>query len=255
MEIKGIDVSSVQGKPDWAKAAKSGIRFAILRAHQKFGIDASFEHNYKGCKDNGILVGAYKYSYALTVQKAMEEAEAVLEALAGRGLDFPVFYDLEWTNQKALGKAAIANIAKAFLGQIKEAGYIPAIYCNMDWYNNVLDVPSLPYDYWLAAYPANDTGVIQERLRPPAGVGWQYSSKGSVPGISGHVGMNVFYKDYKDSKKESDKVEQAKLIMDKAASYIGTLESPPGSNNVLFNTDYYGGAVSGDWYPWCCAFV
>ena len=49
--------------------------------------------------------------------------------------------------------------------------------------------------------------------------------------------------------------DHAKLIMDKAASYIGTGESPPGSNNVIFNTHYYGGAVSGSWYPWCCAFV
>ena len=254
MEIKGIDASSVQGKPNWEKATKSGVRFAILRAHQKFGIDASFEHNYKGCKDNGILVGAYKYSYALTVRQAVEEAEAVLGVLNGRGLDFPVFYDLEWSEQRKLGKAAITKIARAFLDRIEEAGYIPAIYCNVDWHKNVLDVSSLPFDYWLAAYPANDTGAIQEHLRPSAGVGWQYSSKGKVPGISGHVDMNVFYTDYAQ-KKEAGKMNQAKLIMDKAASFIGTVESPPGSNNVIFNTDYYGGAVSGDWYPWCCAFV
>ncbi len=211
MEIRGIDVSSVQGKPDWKKAAKSGIRFAILRAHQKFGIDASFEHNYKGCKDNGILVGAYKYSYALTAQQARKEADAALNVLNGRGLDFPVFYDLEWSEQRKLGKAAIAEIAQAFLSKIKKAGYIPAIYCNVDWHNNVLDVPSLPYDYWLAAYPANDTGAVQERLRPPAGVGWQYSSKGSVPGISGHVDMNVFYTDYRQKKEEGamTKIEKA----------------------------------------------
>lgn len=50
-------------------------------------------------------------------------------------------------------------------------------------------------------------------------------------------------------------MNQSKLIMDRAASYIGTEENPPGSNNVIFNTDYYGGPVNGSWYPWCCAFV
>ena len=35
MEIKSIDVSSYQGKPDWAKVKKAGINFAILRIHQK----------------------------------------------------------------------------------------------------------------------------------------------------------------------------------------------------------------------------
>ena len=59
MEIKGIDASSNQGEPDWAKVAKSGIKFAILRIHQKTGVDGSFEYNYKGCKSNGILIGGY----------------------------------------------------------------------------------------------------------------------------------------------------------------------------------------------------
>lgn len=45
----------------------------------------------------------------------------------------------------------------------------------------------------------------------------------------------------------------AKQIIDKALSYIGTYDG--GNNNVIFNTDYYGKAVSGSAYPWCCAFV
>lgn len=44
-------------------------------------------------------------------------------------------------------------------------------------------------------------------------------------------------------------------IINKAKSYIGTKESPAGSNNVIFNTHYYGKAVSGSAYPWCCVFV
>lgn len=216
METKGIDVSSVQGKPDWAKVAKSGIQSAILRVHQKYGIDSSFEHNYQGCKNNGILVGVYKYSYAMTVQQARDEADAVLAVLNGRGLDFPVFYDLEHSDQRALGRLGITKIAQAFLERIKAAGYTPAIYCNVDWYNNVLDVPNLPYDYWLASYPAADTGVIQERLRPSAGVGWQYSSKGSVLGISGHVDMDVFYTDYKQQMKGDNmtRIEKATQQME-----------------------------------------
>ena len=196
MEIKGIDVSSYQGKPDWAKVAKSGIKFAILRVHQMTGIDSSFEYNYKGCKSNGILVGGYKYSYALTPAQAIDEAEDVIAVLNGRGLDFPVFYDLEWPNQRKLGKQAIENIAVSFLTRIKKAGYKVGIYCNLDWYNNVLSDALKKYDCWIARYPASDNGSVQERLRPSVGVGWQYSSKGKVPGISGTVDRNVFYKDY-----------------------------------------------------------
>lgn len=201
MEIKGIDVSSYQGKPDWAKVAASGVKFALLRIHQQSGIDSSFEHNYKGCKSNGILVGGYKYSYALNVAQAEAEADAVLAVLNGRGLDFPVFYDLEWSKQREqCSRTTITKIVKAFLEKVKKAGYKVGIYCNVDWYNNALDTGSLPYDYWLAAYPYNDNGTLQERLRPKYGVGWQYSSKGTVPGISGAVDMDVFYKDYKEAK-------------------------------------------------------
>lgn len=47
----------------------------------------------------------------------------------------------------------------------------------------------------------------------------------------------------------------AKEIIDKAISYIGTEENPRYSNNVIFNTDYYGHPVYGDDYPWCVTFV
>ena len=196
MEIKVIDVSSYQEKPDWAKVKKAGINFAILRIHQKNGPDSSFEHNYRGCRTNAISIGGYKYSYALTEAQALEEAEETLAVLSGRGMDFPVFYDLEWEKQKKLGKAAVEKIAETFLNRIKKAGYKVGIYCNVDWYQNILTTKLKSYDLWLARYPANDNGTMQTRLKPTAGIGWQYSSKGKVVGISGNVDMNVFYKDY-----------------------------------------------------------
>ena len=229
-EYMGIDVSSYQGKPDWAKVKKSGIEFAILRIHQKDGEDASFEHNYKGCKSNAIPVGGYKYSYALTPAQALEEAEDTLSVLAGRGLDFPVFYDLEWNSQRKLGSAAIEKIVEAFLNRIKKAGYKVGIYCNMDWYQNVLTEKLRKYDLWLARYPANDNGTVQERLRPSVGVGWQYSSKGKVPGINGNVDMNVFYKDYRESDQKGEttvsktKLQEFTELGDYYASNGGYLE-------------------------------
>lgn len=268
MEIKAIDVSSDQGKPDWEKVAKSGIKAAILRAHQRYGVDSSFEHNYKGCKQNGILVGVYKYSYALTPAQAVDEAENVIAVLAGRGLDFQVFYDLEWKQQKSLGKQAIEDIAVAFLTRIKKAGYKVGIYCNLDWYNNVLSDALKQYDCWIARYPANDNGSIQERLRPTVGVGWQYSSKGKVPGISGNVDMNVFYKDYRDSGQKGEtkmsKTDAINKLITIAKNEIGYLEKK--SNSQLDSKTANAGSKNYTKYwrdvkpsyqgqPWCAAFV
>ena len=246
MELKGIDVSSWQGKPDWPKVSNSGVKFAILRIHQKSGTDASFEHNYKGCKSNGILIGGYKYSYALTPAQAIDEAENLISVLGGRGLDFPVFYDLEWSQQRSLGKQAIENIAVAFLTRIKKAGYKAGIYCNLDWYNNVLSDALKQYDCWIARYPASDNGSVQERLRPNVGVGWQYSSKGKVPGISGNVDMDVFYKDYRDSnqKGETKMVKISNCGHDERGRYAG------GKAGDQTGTEYQ----IMNWYsrPWLC---
>lgn len=228
-DIKVIDVSAKQGKPDWGKVAKDGIKAAILRIHQKTGVDASFEHNYKGCKSNGILIGGYKYSYALTPAQAVDEAENVIEVLNGRGLDFPVFYDLEWNQQRSLGEQAIENIAVSFLTRIQKAGYKVGIYCNLDWYNNVLSDALKKYDCWIARYPASDNGSVQERLRPSVGVGWQYSSKGKVNGINGNVDMDIFYTDYRTEQKGETTVVKTKLqkfteLGDYYASNDGYLE-------------------------------
>lgn len=248
MEIKGIDVSSNQGKPDWAKVAKSGIKFAILRVHQRSGVDSSFEYNYKGCKSNGILIGGYKYSYALTPAQAIDEAEDVIAALNGRGLDFPVFYDLEWSNQRKLGKQAVENIAVAFLTRMKKAGYKVGVYCNYDWYKNYLSDALKQYDCWIANYPKKelDNGTLQERLRVPVGVGWQYSEHGKVSGISGNVDMDVFYKDYREAtqKGETKMVKISNCGHDENGRYAG------GKAGDQTGTEYR----IMNWYsrPWLC---
>lgn len=273
MEIKAIDVSSDQGKPNWEKVAKSGIKAAILRVHQRYGVDSSFEHNYKGCKQNGILAGAYKYSYALTPAQAVEEAENVIEVLNGRGLDFPVFYDLEWKQQRSLGKQAIENIAVSFLTRMKKAGYKVGIYCNMDWYNNYLSDNLKKYDLWLASYANNDNGTIPERLRPSVGIGWQYSESGKVEGISANdVDMDVFYTDYRTEKKEEGTVSKTKLqkftelgdyyasnggyLEKKSNAYLDDFKKNAGYNNYTkFARDVDNWGQPGcQAQPWCAEY-
>ena len=48
---------------------------------------------------------------------------------------------------------------------------------------------------------------------------------------------------------------KANEVMKIAKSYVGTKESPAYSNNVIFNTHYYGHEVSGGNYSWCVVFV
>lgn len=213
---KGIDVSSYQGKPEWNKVKAVGVEFAILRVANRKGIDSSFEYNYKGCEANSIPVGVYKYSYALSEQEAIAEANEVIRILNRRELELGVWLDLEWDQQRALGKPAITKIANAFIEAIKSSGYQFGIYCNHDWYKNVLDTQALDYTYWIARYPTSKAINIAEypdaSKQPNVNhtlFGWQYSSKGIVPGITGNVDLDISDLNIEDDGTHDDKLEQS----------------------------------------------
>ena len=194
MSIKGIDVSSDKGVIDWSRA-KDYAGFAILRCHQKYGIDEQFERNYAECKKYHIPVGVFKYSYAMSIADARKEARDVVKVLKGKQLELPVFYDLEEEPQIALGANKIQKMAVAFMKIIIKAGYGVGIYCNKNWYyNHITSYLKKNYCFWIASVPkkAEDTGAIVDRLKPKKSMIWQYSWMGKVPGIpSNEVCMDV----------------------------------------------------------------
>lgn len=262
MEIKGIDVSALQRQIEWKTVAAYGMDFAILRITEAGNvIDKHFERNYTECQKYNIPTGIYKYSYAMTIAEIQREARKVVSVLNGRKLQYPVWLDLEYNSQRSLGAENIHKMADAFEKIITAAGYKFGIYCNVDWYMNVICSHLKKYDFWIARYPANDDGWLQERLRPDFGVGWQYSSKAKIPGINGTVDRSVFYKDYKEVSTVDKNIEKLILI---AKNEIGYLEKKSniqlddkttnaGSNNY---TKYWRDIKpSYQGQPWCAAFV
>ena len=268
MEIKGIDVSAWQENINWDTVADYGMGFAILRITENGNVtDKYFEKNYTECQRHNIPMGVYKYSYAMTVSEIESEAKKVVAVLAGRKLQFPVWLDLEWNNQRVLGSESIHKLAEAFEKIIIAAGYRFGIYCNADWYENVICSHLKKYDFWIACYPESDNGTLQERLRLDFGVGWQYSSKAKIPGISGTVDRNVFYKDYAESKKQeggTDVDKEIEKVILIAKNEEGYLEKK--SNNQLDNKTANAGSANYTKYwrdikpdyqgqPWCAAFI
>lgn len=196
-EIKGIDVSANQGNINWKTVANYGMGFAILRITEKGNvIDPTFERNYKGCIENKIPVGVYKYSYATSIEQIKTEASIVIKTLNKRKLDYPVFLDIEDKCQRNISKNIMMQMINAFRTIIVKAGYKFGIYCGENWYNTYLPDSAKKYDCWIAHYPDPDNGTMQTRVKPKAGIGWQYSSKATIPGIPTKVDRSVFYKDY-----------------------------------------------------------
>lgn len=196
--VQAIDVSDNQGVIDWLRVKQAGIQAAILRSVRGSGkADYQFENNFAGCNSNGIAVGVYKYSYATTIADAVNEAKQVVALLDGRKLQCRVWFDMEDKCQRILSKQALTAIAKEFYYVIAKAGYQFGIYTNLDWYNNVLDVAELNRfceAWWIARY-GTDTGQAQQQYKPDIRnmKGWQYTSKGSVPGINGYVDRDEYY--------------------------------------------------------------
>ena len=248
--------------------ADYGMGFAILRITEKGNvIDSTFERNYEGCVNNNIPVGVYKYSYAMSVAEIQKEAQKVIDVLDGRKLDFPVWLDLEHPDQRNLSKSTLETMIKTFWSVVKAAGYKFGIYSNADWYNNVIpESAKSKYDFWIAKYPTNDDGWMQERLRPSYGVGWQYSSKATIPGIPTKVDRNVFYKNYKEesgivSYTKSDAINR---VIDIAKAEIGYLEKASNSQLDSKTANSGSGNYTKYWrdtypsyqgQPWCADFV
>ena len=192
MATKIIDVSTWQGNIDWSKVKADGVQGAIIRAG--FGKVASqkdnkFERNYTNAKAVGMPIGAYWYSYATSVADAKKEAEVCLSILKGKQFEYPIYYDLEDRSMTGCGKSVLTQIATTFCEALENAGYFVGIYSNPNWLKNYLDYNTIKkYTLWLAHWgvsePSYECGL------------WQYSSSGSVSGISGRVDMDWGYQDF-----------------------------------------------------------
>ena len=204
---KVIDVSTHDGDINWAKAVQEGgVDGAMIRAAYRgwtFGSvanDDKFQQNVRGALSQGIPIGAYFYSQALTVQEAQEEAYrliALVEAMGGKNaFKLPLVIDTEYTglanNSGRADNLTVqerTDVVEAFLQVIEKEGYEPMIYASTYFYYENLDMSRLSkYKLWVAQY-----AHYCKYNGPGQKVMWQYSSTERIPGISTNVDINVMF--------------------------------------------------------------
>ncbi|PWM98984.1 MAG: hypothetical protein DBX37_05700 [Massilioclostridium sp.] len=190
---KGIDISKWQGDVDFSKVKADGVEFAILRAgygklaDQK---DPKFEQNYASAKAVGMPIGAYHYTYAISMIEAEQEANVLLNWLKGKQFEYPIYFDIEDTSIVYLGKDVLTDIVCTFCEKLEQAGYFVGVYANKNWLMNHLDYNRIKkYTIWLAHYTTATDYPNPHDM-------WQFSSTQKVDGISGKVDMNYCYKDF-----------------------------------------------------------
>ncbi len=217
----GIDISSHQGNINWQEVSSSDVEFVIIRAgygdNWTTQDDEQLIGNVKGCEQYHIPYGIYLYSYAknlegdTTIGSNSESTSSeiahimrILEILESLGyhpnLKTTVFYDMEEDSTISLGKDTLTQMADKFCHAVETSGYSCGIYANKYWLTSNLDATYLQakYTIWLAEWPSGITSFADVQKTSPSYDQtyyniWQFSSKGTIPGISGYVDLDIGY--------------------------------------------------------------
>lgn len=196
----GIDISKWQGEVDFEKVKDAGVEFVILRMgvmkdkDTPLAMDNTFKTNYENAKKAGLKVGIYVYSESNTVEKAVENAEFIIENLNGDKLDFPVCFDWEcWAyfNELEINLYRLNEMYDAFSNKLKDAGYDTMLYASENYLNNTW-IELNDYTLWVAKYSSKTPSVSGRDY-----ILWQCSDKGRVDGIEGNVDLDIYYKNVK----------------------------------------------------------
>lgn len=207
--INGIDISRWQGNIDWKKVKADGINFALIRVALRttesgvLEADALYKENIEGALAAGLDVGVYVYSQAITTAEARAEANYTMKLIKGYNIKLPVVMDYEYYINHSgrlaranLSPAAATTICTAFCEEVEKNNYTAMVYANKSLLTDDVyaDVLAKRFPIWLAQYPGWDsvTNSVHASYEGKYSY-WQYTSSGSVAGISGNVDMNFRY--------------------------------------------------------------
>lgn len=198
----GIDASYYNEHIDWKTVKDAGIDFAIVRIGGRgwtsgapYGDLRTHEYLMEA-QEAGVKTGVYFYTSAINTREAMEEAQAALRTLDGIQLELPIFIDMEFSGENPWGRAdrlttaERTEIIRTFCETVRHAGYSAGIYSGQYFYQRTLYYPALSgYTIWMANY----TYYGQLPDFPERYDIWQFTERGTVPGVPGRVDLNVVF--------------------------------------------------------------
>lgn len=210
----GIDVSTWQKKIDYS-IAREEIDFIIPRTGFAQTTDNMYRTHVQKAIENAIQIPAvYHFSYALSVQDAIAEADYAISEVAIMRLPKStiIFYDYEYDSMNYAKKKGITvtrqmvnDFTNAFCNRCIEKGYPTGIYLNNDYYKNIYfptTVQDKRYVIWLADWTGGPDHPCYIQ---------QYTSKGIVSGVEGNVDMNYLFDDADKPSKSLEEIAREVL--------------------------------------------
>lgn len=194
-----IDISYYNTITDWRRVAESVEGVIIRLGYTGYGsgkvtYDRRYFDHMTAAKRYEIPRGIYYFPASVTKAEAEAEADFIFENVAGEELELGVWLDSEIAEIKnksgradRLSRAKRTEFLHIIIELLKGYGITAGVYASTSWLLNNLDMGMLPgVPVWAAQYNAK-----HECTYPGDYVLFQYSSKGSIPGIAGNVDLNV----------------------------------------------------------------
>lgn len=200
--VRGIDISHHNGKVDFDRLSKAdaAVDFIYVKATEGTSfVDPHFRRNVLHASRAGIPVGVYHF---FRYDKDGElQALNLLQALKGREFLLPPAIDVEdWGNPDGHATATIVERLRALIARLELEGCHPIIYTNLEGYHRLIKGNFDDYPLWIASFSNPPLDVDPENVRWTL---WQYTHRGSVPGISGDTDINVVNPNSKHTSKFS----------------------------------------------------
>jgi GH25 family lysozyme M1 (1,4-beta-N-acetylmuramidase) len=206
--VNGIDISAYQGDitaAQWQQIKASGVQFVFARVSlgSCCDHDANYVNNLNRAIAAGIPIGPYAVGYPHTNMSdpndAANEANYLISLTKsyyqGSGLMLRPVLDIELPSPGTLSKTFTSQWVVNWANTIKAGlGVDPIIYTYTSWAAAELNSTVTPYPLWIANYNYAPPSTLPASQYAPwsSYKFWQYSSTGSISGISGNVDLDVF---------------------------------------------------------------
>lgn len=197
----GVDVSHWQhdrGPLNWSQVAASGQKFAIMKATELYTdngqpllfTDPYLHSDLTAAHAAGLVVGAYAFAHPENSPTAQADAFANAIGTLPPG-SLPPVLDLEVTG--GLNPTQLVSWTHSFLDRLQaRTNIVPMIYSSPLWWQSAMggstafgNYPLWEAHYTTASAPYTMGGWSSYTL-------WQFTSTGTVPGITGAVDRDRF---------------------------------------------------------------
>ena len=193
-KIKVVDVSYYQKDINWEKFKnESDCYGVILRLGFYQTLDKKFIQNLNELKRLNIPYGIYLFSYSTTLSGAKKEANFTNNMISTYDINptLGIYYDIESWNAKnsssnEISKDMYNKIVEEYINTVNNYNggkYKVKVYSGRWYAMNRLGETAKNHVDWVAEY--NSTCKYDGAYSM-----WQYTSKGSVPGIDGRVDIS-----------------------------------------------------------------